>query len=267
MPRFAHTSLILLACILSLTLAACGGGGGGGGDGPGEGASLPGQDARTLVQFGYRTTTGIYDYGYYSAGKITIRGAPADVDMSRFAMSHDRSYYLLYALNTASDRVYVFRYTGRAYVFTAGVALRDVPADASFTSMAATYSPSIGYSVYLRSATDPTMVYQFQSDTRTGAYTLGGGLAHPALKTTGAPADADFNRWTIFYDGTTYRQAIFRMGSHNTLYQFGWNGTSYEFGHASRAAVLIGNAPAGTHEGNAKILHDGSLFRLYQLAP
>ncbi len=267
MSRFARPTLTLLACVLSLSLAACGGGGGSDGDAGGETVILPGQDARTLIQFGYRPGTGVYDYGYRSIAQLAISGAPADADMSRFAMSHNGRDYLLYAFNAASDRLYLFLFDGRRYTYAADIFLRNVPADASVASVAATYSPGTGYSVYLRSAMDPTTIYQFQSNNFTGPYTLGGGLAFPSLATTGAPADADFDRWTIFYDGATYRQAIFQRGSVDTLYQFGWNGSSYEYGHASRPTAQIVNAPAETYQGNAKILHDGTDFRLYQLAP
>ena len=71
----------------------------------------------------------------------------------------------------------------------------------------------------------------------------------------------------MFHDGSTYRQAVGRIGAPDTLYQFGWNGSSYAYGHNSTNVLSIVDSPADAFPGQARILHDGELYRLYRLAP
>ena len=68
----------------------------------------------------------------------------------------------------------------------------------------------------------------------------------PNISITGAPADANLARWAMLHDGATYRFYCFRGSSSDTLYQFGYNGTSYAFGHNSIPQLTLVGFPADT---------------------
>ncbi|HNG61479.1 MAG TPA: hypothetical protein PKZ52_16770, partial [Cellvibrionaceae bacterium] len=55
----------------------------------------------------------------------------------------------------------------------------------------------------------------------------------PNIQISGAPADTDFKRSAMLHDGSTYRLYFFKKNSTNTLYQFGWNGSVYQYGYNS----------------------------------
>ena len=58
----------------------------------------------------------------------------------------------------------------------------------------------------------------------------------PVIPITGAPDDANFARWAMLHDGADYRLYLFRGSSSDTLYQFAWNGSSYEYGYRDPGA-------------------------------
>lgn len=271
LPRSLHKPVFrslatLVAAVLSLSLAACGGGGGGFGEG--ETIIAPVQNARSLSQFGYIAGSGQYVYGHASTPRLAITGAPGDVDMNRFAMAHDGSRYWLFVFQHGSDTtLYPFYFDGGSYRFS-GVSqeIRGAPSDADTRSFAVLHD-GVGYALYLRSLNNELDIYQFRTSSIQSPFVHRAGGAISPLHTTGGPADADYTRWTMFHDGSTYRQAVFQKGSADTLYQFGWNGGSYAYGRSSRGVVQIVDAPENSFKTNAKILHDGSYFRLYQLAP
>ena len=64
-------------------------------------------------------------------------------------------------------------------------------------------------------------------------------------------------------DGTTYRLYFFKGSSNNTLYQFGYNGTSYAYGHNSIPELTLTNIPADADTDSFAMLWDGSNYRLY----
>ena len=261
----SRTALCVILGSLSLVLAACGGGGGGGGH---DAAHDPVQQARTLKQFGYPAGSGQYIYGYESLPTIAIRNAPGDADMTRWGMTHDGDRYWLFVFRQGSaNTLYPFLYDGSGYVYTGtSQQITGTPSDADMSSFAVLYSNG-SFALYVRRHGNPTVLYQFRAASVLAPFAYGALGAISNLSTTGAPADADFSRWTMYHDGSIYRQAVFQKGSEDTLYQFGWNGSSYAFSHASRDIVRIVNAPAASFKRKAKILHDGALFRLYQLAP
>jgi hypothetical protein len=85
----------------------------------------------------------------------------------------------------------------------------------------------------------------------------------PNISITGAPADANLARWAMLHDGATYRFYCFRGSSSDTLYQFGYNGASYAFGHNSIPQLTLVGFPADTDASSLQMLHDGSDYRLY----
>lgn len=85
----------------------------------------------------------------------------------------------------------------------------------------------------------------------------------PNIPITGEPPDADAARWAMLHDGSTYRLYGFRQGSDDRLYQFGFDGASYAFGHRSIAELTLVDFPADTDASSFAMLHDGSAYRLY----
>ena len=253
----------LLAVLVSSTLlAACGGGGGGSPE------PNPAQTARTLVQFGYQSETRAYVYGYESIDRLSVLDAPPAADLSRFAMAFGAGRYWLFAMDRNDPfTVYPFQFNGGGYAYV-GNATRIVgaPALADTRSFAVLHDGD-GFALYLRNSADPTMIYQFRTQSPTEPFVYGAGGAIRQLRTTGAPDDADFTRWSMFHDGTRYRQVVGRHGADTVLYQFAFNGASYEFGYASISVLSIRGAPSDAFTGQAKILHDGADYRLYQAAP
>ncbi len=85
----------------------------------------------------------------------------------------------------------------------------------------------------------------------------------PNIPITGEPADADAERWAMLHDGSVYRLYAFKRGSNDRIYQFGFNGASYAFGHRSIPELRLIDFPADTDASSFAMLHDGSNYRLY----
>ena len=85
----------------------------------------------------------------------------------------------------------------------------------------------------------------------------------PNIPITGAPSDTDFDRQAMLFDGSTYRMYFFKGSTSDTLYQFGFNGTSYAFGHNSIPELTLTNAPSDVDASSFAMLHDGTDYRLY----
>jgi hypothetical protein len=88
----------------------------------------------------------------------------------------------------------------------------------------------------------------------------------PNINITGAPADLDWSRWAMLHDGRMYRLLFFKVGTNDTLYQFGFNPRSsdYEFGYLSVPEELkIAGVPTDADPTSFAMLHDGTRYRLY----
>ncbi|MFC4263649.1 hypothetical protein ACFOWM_12210 [Ferruginibacter yonginensis] len=94
-------------------------------------------------------------------------------------------------------------------------------------------------------------------------YQWGYGGAIPNIPITGAPADTNWTRWAMLNDGTTYRLYFFKGSTNNTLYQFGFDGTSYAYGHNSIPVLTLINIPADADMDSFAMLWDGANYRLY----
>ena len=102
----------------------------------------------------------------------------------------------------------------------------------------------------------------YNASTRTYQY---GYASIPSINITGAPDDLDWSRWAMLHAGNTYRLYFFKVGSNDTLYQFGYNPRSgdYEYGYLSASEVKITGAPTDADPTSFAMLHDGSRYRLY----
>jgi hypothetical protein len=85
----------------------------------------------------------------------------------------------------------------------------------------------------------------------------------PNIAITGAPADTNFRRWSMLHDGTHYRMYFFKGSTRDKLYQFAWNGSSYEFGHESIPELTLTNIPVDADASSFCMLHSGAYYHLY----
>ena len=85
----------------------------------------------------------------------------------------------------------------------------------------------------------------------------------PNIRINGAPDDTNYNRWSMLHDGNAYRLYFFKGSTSDTLYQFGYDGQAYTYGHNSIPELKITGAPNDTDYSSFSMLHDGSTYRLY----
>ena len=107
-------------------------------------------------------------------------------------------------------------------------------------------------------------VFQASFNKRTESYILGYDSITeiPILK---APPDADWKRVAMLHDGSSYRLYVFKIGSTDTMYQFGYNPQkrAYIFGYQSIDILKIVRAPKDIDATSFAMSHDGTTFRLY----
>ena len=85
----------------------------------------------------------------------------------------------------------------------------------------------------------------------------------PNIPITNAPNDTNFERWAMLNDGSAYRLYFFKGSTNNIIYQFAFNGSSYEFGHNSIPELTLIDAPEDADASSFAMLYDGSDYRLY----
>lgn len=85
----------------------------------------------------------------------------------------------------------------------------------------------------------------------------------PNMPITGAPGDANLARWSMLHDGSDYRLYCFKGSTNNTLYQFAWNGSSYEFGYKSIKELTLTNMPEDADASSASMLFGDGNYRCY----
>lgn len=85
----------------------------------------------------------------------------------------------------------------------------------------------------------------------------------PTIPITGAPPDTNFRRWAMLHDGAAYRMYFFRGNTDDTLYQFAWNGSSYQYGHNSIPILTLVGAPSDADASSLSMLHSGANYHAY----
>lgn len=85
----------------------------------------------------------------------------------------------------------------------------------------------------------------------------------PNIPITGAPGDTNWRRWTMLHDGTAYRMYFFKGSTRDRIYQFAWNGSSYQYGHNSIPELTLTNIPTDADPSSFSMLHSGSYYHLY----
>ncbi len=112
----------------------------------------------------------------------------------------------------------------------------------------------------------PTSFYQAAFNSGTSNYEYGFNSIDN-VPIFGAPADTDRTRSAMLHDGGMYRLYFFKVGSNDTLYSFGYNGSSqrYEYGFNSIDILKISKMPADADATSFAVLYDGEDYRLYML--
>jgi hypothetical protein len=85
----------------------------------------------------------------------------------------------------------------------------------------------------------------------------------PNIPITGAPADNNFRRWSMLHDGSAYRMYFFKGSTSNTLYQYSWNGSSYQYAYNSIPELTLTNIPADADPSSFSMLNSGPYYHLY----
>lgn len=219
-------------------------------------------------QAAYYPDTGGYYFGYNSVPRVSISGAPDDVDDSRWTMLHDGDAYHLYMFKrNSTDTIYQFVWNGESYELGYDDAipelrLTNVPADADTSSFAMLYG-ELGYHLYLRDRNNPTVLYQFVWSYESLSYDFGEPDVYPELNIKDFPADTDWSRWSMLHDGEFYRFYAFRLGSQTEIYQGAWDGENYTFGYASEPVLTLHDAPSDADFSSMAMLFDNEDYRLY----
>lgn len=106
-------------------------------------------------------------------------------------------------------------------------------------------------------------MFQFAYATGTSDYKFGH-QSIPKVEITDAPADTNFSRSAMLHDSSKYRLYFFKGSTKDTIYQFVWNGSSYEWGYGGAVKeVKITGIPEDADCSKFAMLHDGSDYRLY----
>ena len=219
-------------------------------------------------QAAYYPDTGGYYFGYNSLPRVSISGAPDDADDSRWTMLHDGEAYHLYMFKqNSTDTIYQFVWNGESYELgyhdaIPELRLTNVPADADTSSFAMLYG-ELGYHLYIRRRSNPTVLYQFVWSYESLSYDFGEPDVYPELHIKGFPADTDWSRWSMLHDGDFYRFYAFKLGSNTEIYQGAWDGEHYTFGYASEPILSLHDAPSNTDFSSFSLLYDDEDYRLY----
>lgn len=257
-------SWIPIAVYAACLLAACGSGGGGSGGNTPNPSSL--NHAAYIAPY--------YQYGAGSMSNVTISGAPDDVDWYRWAMLDDGTQRLYFFKAGSSTTLYQFGYHPAADMFEFGYAgnttheVTGAPVDADPASFAMLHDGTF-HRLYMRSISDPTRIHQYRYNSASNNFEYGFGSTIPVIDVTGAPADVDWDRWAMLHDGTRYRHHAFRQGSNTVFYQFAYNpaASDYQYGFESLTPLTVRDMPADSYTGNFSMLHDGTNYHFYFLAP
>lgn len=86
----------------------------------------------------------------------------------------------------------------------------------------------------------------------------------PNVGFANAPEDANFARCAMLHGGDRYRFYCFKGSTQDTIYQFAWNGSAYEYGYEDVIPELsIAGLPPDADCSKFAMLHDGEDYRLY----
>lgn len=224
----------------------------------------------SLNQAAWVEGTTTYEFGYNSIPTIPIAGAPEDTDWSRSAMLHDGEVYRLYFMPEGrADAVYQFGYDPVDVAYEYGhesiptIPIEGTPAQADTSSFAMLHDGET-YRLYFLSQDAPLRLYQHGYDPSEGAYIYGHDSI-PQIEITDTPAGTDWSGWGMLHDGEYYRLYAFGSGSHDTIVQHAFDGSTYRWGHQSVPELNLSMIPADSDTSEFMMLHDTEAYRFYML--
>jgi arylsulfatase A-like enzyme len=206
-----------------------------------------------------------YAYGYRSIPNITITGAPADADRTRWAMLHDNMSYRFCCLKRGTnDTIYVFTFNGGSYAFGSGefreLKISGFPADTDPGNIGIIHD-NYGAHLMMRQRGQEPAFYRAPLDLGSRTFRFGTDDLPPRIPIVGFPRDADWGRWTALHDNGSYLMATMVVGDNTRLYRgmYDFSRTVYAF---LDKATIVG-APANTNFRSLAMLHDNADYRLY----
>lgn len=227
----------------------------------------------SVNQFAYVPNTSTYKFAYGgSIPNMAIANMPNDTNWARWTMLNDGEYYRMYFFKGSSaDTLYQAAFNPATSKYEFGfhsipeLKITGAPPDTDASSVSMLYDGSTStYRLYLRRLGAPTVLYQFGFNRSTNHYEYGYNSI-PALNVTGAPGDTDFHRWSMLFDGSTYRLYAFKVGSVDTFYQFGYNPQTqaYQYGHDSIPILTLVGTPANSNLTSMSMLFGQGDYRFY----
>lgn len=171
----------------------------------------------TLYQFAYNAASQDYEYGFGAAIDILgITGAPADADMSSFAMLYSGTSYRLYALSATDPlRVHQFVYNpgSQNYEYGLGAAFETIdvtmfPAATDFSGWGMLWEDE-AFRFYGFADAAHDAVAQGAYNSVSGDYEYGFDSI-PEIDIVGFPADTNTDDFAMLHDGEDFRLYMLR---------------------------------------------------------
>jgi hypothetical protein len=225
------------------------------------------QGRATLYQAGFNGE--VYEYGYRSLPKISISGAPEDIDWNRWSILHDGDTYRLYFFpKKRSDLLYQFGFNESTLEYEYGynsiseIPVLGLPIGTNINNFSILFD-GLYYRLYFRSKGNLSL-FQCAYDEINQAYRFGFNSI-PEIEIVGAPEDTDLNSWSMLHDGYSYRLYFKSLERTNVLYQFSFDGNAYVYGYNSIPEILVRDMPKLNYVKKFNITHDGGDYRFYNL--
>ena len=213
-----------------------------------------------------------YEYGFTSIPVIEITDAPEDTDWDRWSILFDGKTYRLYFMPVGkSDRLYQFGFNTSTEKYEYGynsipvIPVNGLPEDANVTGFSILHDGA-NYRLYFKTSSQ-RKIYQCgynPSVGENGAYVFGYNSI-PEIAIVNAPTDTDWKSWSMLHDGEVYRLYFKSSNDKNLLYQFGFDGKSYTYGHLSAPVLQVIGMPDKTYVKKFNLTHDGMDYRFYNL--
>jgi hypothetical protein len=204
--------------------------------------------------------------------QLQVTGAPADTNARRFAMLHDGAHYRLYAFRgSTSNTLYQFAWNGSSYQYGflphPILKITKIPKDADMNSFATLFDGT-HYRLYVRRLGHPKILYEAALLPSMDTFEFGAS-SHPFIPVTGFPADTDYYRWNMLYDGgSNYRLYFMKLGSNTILYQGAYNpsaGVNGEFQYTYYSIPMLNlvGAPADSNLAQFAMLFGQGKYHFY----